>query len=86
MQITDGDMFFNKIYLAAKPKAKIRPKNLTKMTGVLFLALFYEVNWSLCKHTYTSAGLHIDIAFDGTAAGLWLLAVSAAKSWLPGCD
>ena len=59
---------------------------LTKITGVLHLALFSEVNWSLCKYADASAWLHIEIAFDGTAASPQLLAVAVAKSWLPGCD
>ena len=56
-------------------------KVLTKMTGVLLLALFSEVNWSLCKHADASVWLHIEITFDGAAASPRLLAVSAAKSW-----
>ena len=57
-----------------------------KMTVVLLFALFSEVNWSLCKHAVASAWLHIEITFDGTVAGLWLLAIVTAKFWLPGCD
>ncbi|KAI0225728.1 Rho GDP-dissociation inhibitor 1 [Lamellibrachia satsuma] len=33
-----------------------------------------------------TAWFHIEIAFDGMAAGPWLLTIAATKSWLPGCD
>ena len=56
------------------------------MTDVWLLAWFSEVNWSLCKHTDASVWPYIEIVFDGMAAGPQLLAVAAAKSWLPGCD
>ena len=56
------------------------------MTGVLLLALFSEVNWSLCKQADPSGWLHTEIAFDGMVAVPWLLEVADTKSWLPGCD
>ena len=53
------------------------------MTGVLLLALFSEVNWSLCKHADASAWLNIEIGFDGTVVGPQLLVVAASNLGFP---